>query len=71
MSSIETATIDEMIVKVHRLSRNQLYIHQDNVMMYYDRIIRNHAILYSRKFGIPDNVYKLHCHIHDKIQFKN
>ena len=36
----------------------------------YDRIIRNHAILCSRKIEISDNICKSHCQPHDKIHFK-
>ena len=42
-----------MIIEMYRLTRNPLCIHQYNAMGCYDRIIRNHAILYSQKFGIP------------------
>ena len=37
----------------------------------YDRIIRNHAILNSRKYNIPDNVCKVHPIAHDKMKFRN
>ena len=36
----------------------------------YDRIIRRHAILNSRKFGIPNNICKVSSIAHDLIQFK-
>ena len=57
-----------MIIEMYRLTRNPLCIHQYNAMGCYDRIIRNHAILCSRKFGIPDSIYKLHYHTHNSMQ---
>ena len=39
-------------------------------MGYYDRIIRSHAILNSRKFGIPDNVCKVYDTAHDFMRFR-
>ena len=60
MSSIETATINELIIETRRLTKQPLYIHQNDAMRCYNRIIRPHAILNSRKFGIPENVCQLH-----------
>ena len=57
-----------MIIEIHRFTRDSLCIHQDDAMGRYDRIIRNHAILCNQKFG--NNLYKLHYHTHDKMQFK-
>ena len=37
----------------------------------YDRIIRTHATINSRKFCIPNNICKLHLKTHDNIEFKN
>ena len=71
MGSIETETINEMIIGVHQLTRNPLYIHQDDDIWCYDRIICNHAILCSRKFEILDNICILHCHTHGIMIFKN
>ena len=60
MSSSETATINELIIETHRFTKQPLYIHQNDAMRYYGRIIRPHAMLNSRKFGIPENVCQLH-----------
>ena len=40
-------------------------------MGFYDRIIRSHVILNSRKSRIPDNVCKLHIRVHNNMQFRN
>ena len=69
--AIETATIDQLIIETHRLTKHPLCIHQDDAMGCYDRIIRSHAILNSRKFGIPDNICKVYSIAHDLMQFKN
>ena len=37
----------------------------------YDRIIITHATINSRKFGIPENICKLHQTVHDKMEFRN
>lgn len=70
IGSIETATINKMIIDLHQLTQNLLCINQDDTMGCYDRIIRHHAILCSRKVGISNNIYKLHYQTHDKMQFK-
>ena len=57
MSAIGTSTLNELIIESHRLTKQSLWIHQDDVMGCYDRIIRTHAILNSRKFGIHDNTW--------------
>ena len=36
----------------------------------YDRIIRSHAILNSRKFGIPNKICKVYSITHDLMHFK-
>ena len=60
MSAVETATINEIMIDTHRLTKVPLCIHQDDAKACYDRIIRSHAILNSRKFGIPDNICRLY-----------
>ena len=71
MSSIETAVIDDFIKECHRIIRKILYTHQDDAMDCYDRIIRNHDILNSRKYNIPDNVCKVHSIAYEKMKFGN
>ena len=71
MSTIVTATLNELIIESHRLTKQPLCIHQDDAMGCYDRIIRTHAAINSRKFGILDNIYKLHLKTHDSMEFKN
>ena len=71
MSVIETATLNELIIESHRLMKHSLCIHQDNAMGCYDRIIRTHSKINSRKFCIPDNICKLHQKSHDNMEFKN
>ena len=69
MSAIETTTLNELIIESHRLTKYPLYIHQDDAMECYDRIIRTHATINSRKFGIPDNICKLHQTAHNRMEF--
>ena len=70
MMSIETAYLNELTIYVHRMTHASFCIHQDDAKGCYDRIIRNHANLNNKKFLIPDNVYKLYCATHDKMEFK-
>ena len=44
MSASETAVINEIILDIHRITREPICSHQDDAMGCYDRIIRNHAI---------------------------
>ena len=44
---------------IHRLTRQDLCIHQDDTMGYYNRIIHSNAVLNSRKFHILDNMQAL------------
>ena len=67
MSAIETATLNELIIESHRLTKQPQCIHQDDAMRCYNRIIRTHATINNRKFGIPDNVCKLHLKAHDNM----
>ena len=71
MSAIETVTLNELIIKSHRLTKHPVCIHQDDAIGCYDRIMRTHATINSRKFGIPDNICKLHQIAHDRMEFKN
>ena len=71
MSSIVTATINELINKYHRLTKYPFYSHQDDDIACFDRIVRNYAILNSRKVRIPDNIYKLNLRAHDLMKFQN
>ena len=68
--AVETGTIYQLIIETHRLTKYPLCIHQDDAMGCYDRIIRSHAILNSRKFGIPNNIFKMYSIAHDMMQFK-
>ena len=69
-STVETATINELIVETHRLTKFPLCIHQDNTMGCYDRIIRKYVFLNSRKFGIRDNFCKFYSIAHDLMKFR-
>ena len=71
MSSMEIAVINELIKEYHRITRETMCTHQDDTMGCYDKIIRNHAILNSRKYNIPDNVYIVHSIVNDKMKFRN
>ena len=71
MSASETAVINENILDIHRITREPIRSHQDDAMGCYDRIIRNHAMLNSRKHGISENMYKMHCNTHDNMIYKN
>ena len=68
--AVETGTIDQLIIETHRLTKYPLCIHQDDAMGCYDRIIRSHAILNSRKFGIPNNICKVYSIAHGMMEFK-
>ena len=70
MSSIEPACLNEMITEIHILTKSPLCIHQDDAKSCYDRIIWNHANLNNKKFLILDNVEKIYCEAHEKIEFK-
>ena len=56
MSAMERATLNELIIESHKLTKHPLCIHQYDTMGCYDRIIRTHATINSRKFCIPDNI---------------
>ena len=71
MSAIETATKNELIIESHRLTKHPLCIHQDDTIGFYDRIIRIHTTINSRKFCILDNICKFHLKAHDNMEFKN
>ena len=64
--TVETGTIDQLVVETHRLTKFLLSIHQDDAT----RIIRSHAILNSCKFGITDNIYKVYSITHNLIKFQ-
>ena len=66
----EIATIDQLIIKAHRLTKFPMCIHHDDAMGYYDRIIRSHAILNIRKFGIPNNICKVYIIAHNLMEFR-
>ena len=70
MSTIETETLNELIIESHRLTKHPLCIYQDDAMGCYDRIIRTYATINSRKCCIPDNICKLHLKPHDNMAFK-
>ena len=70
MRAVETTTFYQNIIDIHRLTKQPLCIRYDDIMGCYDRIIRSHAILNSRKFGIPDNIYKLYSVTDDKTVLK-
>ena len=70
VSTIETETLNELIIKNHRPTRRSLYIHQDDTMGYYDRIIRTHAILNSGKYCIPDKICILLFIAHENMTFR-
>ena len=59
MPAIETATINEMIIEYHRITRQPLCTHQDDAAACYDRIVMNNAIISNCKYLIRDNVCKV------------
>ena len=69
-SVVEASIINGLILKSHRINREGVCVHENDTMGCYDGIIRNHAILNSRKFGMDDNEYKLYCNVHNSMQFK-
>lgn len=60
MSAVKTATTNELIIENQRLTKFPLCIHYNNAIGCYKRIIREHVILNSHKFGIHDKFYRLH-----------
>ena len=62
MSAVETATINELIIEYHRLTRQHIMYtsRRYDTMGCYDRIIRGYATLSSGKFLILDNICKVH-----------
>ena len=68
--AVETGTIDQLVIENQILTKYPLWIHQDDVIDCYDRIIRSHAILNSYKFGIPNNIWKFYSIAHDLIQLR-
>ena len=58
MSTIETTTINELIVEYHRITRQLICIHQDDAAACFDRIIMNNAILSSSKYDLPTTYAK-------------
>ena len=68
--AVEIVTIDQVILETHRLTKFPLCIHQDDAIRCYDRITRSHAILNSRKFGIPDNICKVYNIAHNLMKFR-
>ena len=59
MSATETATINELVIEYHRITRQPLCTHQDDDAACYDRIVISNEIISSRKYLIPDNACKL------------
>ena len=68
--AVETGTIDQLVIESQILTNYSLCIHQEDAIDCYDRIIRSHAIINCRKFGIPNNICKLYSIAHDLIQFR-
>ena len=54
------ATIDNLILKTHRLTFKELVILQNNAKACFNRIINSHSTLRIRRFCIPNNICKLH-----------
>ena len=71
MRAVETKSPNELIIEYHRLTKQSLCIHQDDSMGCYDRIIRTHVFINSRKFSISDKIYKIHLQAHDNMTFRN
>ena len=68
--AVETAIIDQLIIETNRLTKFPLCVYQDDAMECYDKIIRSHAILNSRNFGIPDNICKVYSIAHKLMKFR-
>ena len=54
------ALVEKFIMKTHLLTYRNLFKLQNDANVYFDRIIKSHAILNSRKFEVPDNIYQLY-----------
>ena len=52
------------------MTRQNLCIHKNDAMNFYDRIFKRNAILNSRKFKIPNNICKVYSKAHDNMTFK-
>ena len=67
MSAVETSIDNELILESHQTKSEDLYVHQDDDIDCYGKIIRDHEIRNSRKYEIEDNVCKLHYNIHNRM----
>lgn len=70
INAVETLVINEFILKSHRIKREDLCVYHDDAIGCYDRTIHNYVILNSSAFRIEDNVYKYHCNVHNRMQWK-
>ena len=70
MSAIEKATINELIIEYHRITRQLLCTHQDDATACYERIVMNNTITSSRKYLIPDNTCKVNNLAQKKLYTK-
>ena len=70
MSQIETIITIELVPDTYHLTQKYLCSYQDDAIECYDHTIKNFAMLNSRKFGVPSNIFKVRCHAYDNIQLK-
>ena len=69
MSAVETSVDNKLILESHRTKSEDLYVHQDDDIDCYGKIIRDHEILNNRKYEIEDNACKLHYNTHPQTNF--
>ena len=67
MSAVETSVDNELILESHRTKSEDVYVHQDDDIDCYGKIIHDHEILNSRKNEIEDNACKLHYNTHNRM----
>ena len=68
--AVNTETIYQIVIETNMLIKYPLCIYHDDAMCCSDRIIRSHATLNSRKFGIPNSTYKVYSIAHNLMQFR-
>lgn len=52
--------IEKFILETYCITFKDLVTLQNDAKTYFDQIINSHSTLYSCRFDIPDNIYKLH-----------
>ena len=71
-SADNVAMLDKSMTEVHRLTFTNLFKFQNDAKACFDCIINSRAMLTSRKFEVPDNIYQIHsvtlCNTEYRVQ---